>query len=212
MIDKRKIKAVGFDVDGTLYAHSTEMTIAMSQMVAEKAAKLLGRSDDDFAQEYLLSREKYRSNTLALNELGLDGEAIFQEVLDSFPLEKHVEKDPKLVKLIAELKKRYRIFIISNGTERQVKRKLKVLGINFDDFDPRICCFDHDWVKPEPAPYLAAIEVLRLSPEQIVYVGDREDVDVDGAKAVGMKAIYIGGNSSRADASIESVYDIVSIL
>ena len=93
-----------------------------------------------------------------------------------------------------------------------MERKLKVLGLDYHDFDPRIYCYDQGWVKPEPSPFLAAIESLAMEPSETVYVGDREDTDVEGAQAVGMKTIYVGGMSEKAEASIESVYDIVSIL
>lgn len=132
--------------------------------------------------------------------------------MDNFSIEKYVEVDDKLVKLIGELKTRYKLFLISNGTGRQVERKLKLVGLNYHDFDPRIYCYDQGWVKPEPAPFLAAIEALQMKPEEIVYVGDRADIDIEGARAVGMKTILVGGESELASNCCESVYDIVNIL
>jgi putative hydrolase of the HAD superfamily len=123
-----------------------------------------------------------------------------------------VAKDLKLVKLLTELGKKYRLFIITNGTRTQVERKIAYLGLDYHAFDPRIYCYDQGWVKPEPAPFLAAIESLNMKPEEIVYVGDREDVDIEGAQAVGMKAIFVGGLSHKAEVSIESVYDTLSVL
>jgi putative hydrolase of the HAD superfamily len=212
MINRQQIKAIGFDVDGTLYIYSSETTIIISQIVAKKAAELLGRPYDVFEEEYLAAREKYRSNTLALNSFGLNGQSVFQSVLDQFPIDQHVGRDQKLIKLIAKLKQRYRLFIISNGVERQVIRKLETLGLTMADFDPTIYAYDHGWAKPEPAPFLAAIEALKLPPEQIVYVGDREDADIAGAQAVGMQAIYVGGKSEIAQASVQEVYDIGLLL
>lgn len=208
----QKIKAVGFDVDGTLYRYTSEVSIALSREVARVAAELLGENIDEFAEKYLQVRDKYRSNTLALKSLGLDGEQIYQGVMDMFPLEEHAGKDIKLMKMVSTLKKKYRLFVITNGTGRQVERKISHLGIDYHDFDPRINCYDQGWVKPEPAPFLAAIESLNMKPEEIVYVGDRVDIDIEGAQAVGMKTIFVGGLSEKANASIESVYDIVSVL
>lgn len=208
MLDVKQIKAIGFDVDGTLYRHSTESTIALSQLSIKKAADLLGRNDDEFAMEYLERREKYRGNTLTLNSFGLDGESIFQAVIDQFPVENYVKEDKKLQAVIKSLKKKYKLFIITNGSRRHVVRKLEVLGLHSADFEPMICCYDHNWIKPEPAPFLAAMESLELKPEEIVYVGDRVDIDIEGAKTVGMKTILVGGTSEKADASCETVYDI----
>ena len=114
--------------------------------------------------------------------------------------------------MIDTLKKKYKIFIITNGSGSQVERKITYLGLDYHDFDPRIYCYEQGWVKPEPAPFLAAIESLNLKPEEIVYVGDRVDIDIEGAQAVSMKTILVGGESKMADASCETVYDIANAL
>ncbi len=202
------IKAIGFDVDGTLYHTPDAMSVAVAKILIEKAAEALSRDPDDLTEEYLKRREEYRSNTYTLNSFGLDGQKIFQDVWDGIEIEKYVLTDERLVKMIDKLKKEYQIFLISNGTGRQVERKLKHLGLNYKDFNPRIYCYDQGWVKPDPAPFLAAIESLNIAPSQIVYVGDRVDIDVEGAKSVGMKTIFIGGKCDLADQSCETVYDI----
>lgn len=206
------IKAIGFDVDGTLYHSSVEMSAWIGRELVAKAAKILKREVSEFADEYLTRREELRSNTMALKSFGLDGERIFQALWDEIPLEKYVKKDGKLQALLTDLNRRYRLFIISNGTAKQVRKKLNYLGLETAIFQPFIACYDQGWVKPEPAPFLAALEALQLPAEQVVYVGDREDVDVEGAKAVGMKTILVGGDSDKADVSCETVYDIVNVL
>lgn len=225
MWDVKQIKAVGFDVDGTLYHTPEAMGAHVGKILIQKAAETLSQDPDDLAEEYLKRRDEYRSNTLTLNSFGLEGEKIFQNVWDEIAIEKYVVRDSKLIKMIENLKNKYRLFIITNGTGRQVERKLTYLGLNFHDFDPRIYCYDQRWVKPEPAPFLAAIESLELKPEEIVYIGDREDIDIEGANAVGMKTIFVGGPSARsissgqassgftslADLSCSDVYSIADI-
>ncbi len=212
MLNVKQIKAVGFDVDGTLYHSTQELQIAVGKEIVGEAARLIGQDPDELAEEYLKRREQYRSNTMTLNSFGLPGEEIFQKIWNEVPLQKYIKPDPKLAKMLVNLSKSYRLFIISNGRAVEIKKKLMYLGVDFKLFDPLIACYDLGWVKPEPSPYLLAIESLNLRPEEIVYVGDREDLDVEGAQAVGMKTIYVGGMSEKAEASIESVYDIVSIL
>lgn len=206
------IKAIGFDVDGTLYHVPVEMKAQIGKQVIGWAAQKLGREIDEFTEEYLAKREKYRSNTLTLNSYGLDGEEFFQRIFDEYPVEKIANRDQRMVTLIEELRKKFRLFVITNGTQRQVELKLKSLGLIVDDFDPRIYCYDRGWVKPEPAPFLAAMESLNLQPEEIVYVGDRVDMDVEGAQAVGMRTILVGGKSDLPDECCETVYDVGSVL
>ena len=212
MINARNVKAVGFDVDGTLYHAPEAMSVEVGKILIHKAAEALSQDPDELAEEYLKRRDEYRSNTQTLNSFGLDGERIFQDVWDTIAIEKYVTPDKKLVKMIETLKKKYKLFIITNGSGSQVERKITYLGLDYHDFDPRIYCYDQGWVKPEPAPFLAAIESLNLKPEEIVYVGDRVDIDIEGAKAVSMKTILVGATSVQADESCETVYDIVSIL
>ena len=206
------IKAIGFDVDGTLYHAPEAMSQQIGKILIQKAAEALSQDPDEIVEEYLKRREMYRSNTMTLNSFGLDGEKIFQSVWDQVEIHKYVSKDLKLVKMMSELKKKYRLFVITNGSGRQVERKMTHLGLGYHDFDPRIYCYDQGWVKPEPAPFLAAIESLEMSPQEIVYVGDREDIDVEGAKASGMKTIFVGGESDKADASCQTVYDVENAL
>lgn len=206
-----KIKAIGFDVDGTLYHAPDAMSVAVGKILIKKAAEALSQDPDELAEEYLKRRDQYRSNTQTLNSFGLDGERIFQEVWDAIAVEEYVLRDPNLVRLIKDLKKTYKLFLISNGTGHQVERKLTHLGLDYHDFEPRIYCYDQGWVKPEPAPFLAAMESLNISPEEIVYVGDREDVDIEGAKEVGMKTILVGGQSELADQNVSEIYGLRDI-
>ena len=158
----QNIKAIGFDVDGTLYHTPEAMGAAVGKILIEKAAAMLNRDPDELAEEYLKRRDEYRSNTYTLNSFGLPGEQIFQEVWDTIAIEQYVAKDAQLVAMIARLKKKYPLFLISNGTGKQVERKLTHLGLDCHDFDPRIYCYDQGWMKPDPQPFLAAIEALSL--------------------------------------------------
>lgn len=208
-----KIKAVGFDLDGTLYHNPPEMTNWLAKELVTKVAIFLGKEYDEVEEEYLTRREKFRGNTLTLNSFGLDGEEVFQQLFDEIPVEKFIEKEEGLVKLTERLKKRYQLFVISNGTERQIVIKMKYLGLSTKLFNPIIACYDHEgWMKPQPAAFLFALEELELSPEEVVYVGDRMETDIEGAKGVGMRTILIGRESEAADASCESVYDIENLL
>lgn len=207
-----QVIAIGFDVDGTLYHTPDVMSVEVGKILIQKAAEALSQDPDDLAEEYIKRRDQYRSNTQTLNSFGLEGEKIFQEVWDGIAIEKYVLRDSRLVEMIDKLKKKYKLFLISNGTGKQVERKLKFLGLNYHDFDPRIYCYDQGWVKPEPAPFLAALESLNLKAEETVYVGDRKDIDIEGAQTIGMKTIFVGGECNIADVSCESVYDIVTVL
>ena len=74
-----------------------------------------------------------------------------------------------------------------------VEQKLVALGVQgafavrLDATDPAINAF-----KPHPWGFAVAAERLGCAPAETLYVGDRLDVDVEGAHAAGMHAAWIG--------------------
>jgi HAD superfamily hydrolase (TIGR01662 family) len=80
-------------------------------------------------------------------------------------------------------------------------------------------------VKPDPAFFARICVELELAPEQIAYVGDRIDNDIEPAVAAGMTAVQVrrgpwamlqlaGGDpaASRAHAVIESLAELPGVL
>jgi putative hydrolase of the HAD superfamily len=207
-----EIKAVGFDVDGTLYHSPLEMNTWIKRELVKRVAEQVGEEAREIEPEYWRRVGKFGSNTRTLQSFGLDGEIVFQRLWDELPVEKFIKKNPQLAEELEKLSKKYRLFLISNGTGRQIEKKLRFLGIEVRWFEPRIYCYDHNWVKPDPAPFLAALEQLNLSPEQTLYVGDREDSDIRGAQGVGMRAVYVGGKSELADISVGEILELFELV
>jgi len=48
--------------------------------------------------------------------------------------------------------------------------------------------------KPDPEIFLAALKKAQVKPEEAIYVGDQYNLDVVGARGVGMKAVLIDRN------------------
>lgn len=58
-------------------------------------------------------------------------------------------------------------------------------------FDATLWSFRVGVVKPDPAIYRAACEALGVRPDECVFVGDGNASELDGARAVGMRAVRI---------------------
>lgn len=76
------------------------------------------------------------------------------------------------------------------------------------------------YMKPHPAPLLAAAEQLGLAPQECIYVGDDER-DIRAGRAAGMGTVaamygYLGAGASPtdwgADAAIESPLDLLKFI
>jgi HAD superfamily hydrolase (TIGR01549 family) len=80
-----------------------------------------------------------------------------------------------------------------------VKEKLSSLGV-LPHFSVTLCTTDPEInaFKPHPAGFLRACALWGLRPEEVLYVGDRADVDAAGAAAAGMPCVIVCRQASGA--------------
>jgi HAD superfamily hydrolase (TIGR01509 family) len=69
---------------------------------------------------------------------------------------------------------------------------LYVAGVGLEKFlDVIVTPQDVGVVKPDPAIFLAALERTGLDSTQVIYVGDQYEIDIVGARRVGISAVLI---------------------
>jgi putative hydrolase of the HAD superfamily len=94
-------------------------------------------------------------------------------------------------------------------------RKLECLALS-PMFDTVLISEAEGIHKPDPQIFHRALERLNANPGQGVFVGDHPEVDVAGAKAAGMRAIWRRdprvSRIVKADAVIEELCDVLSLL
>jgi FMN phosphatase YigB (HAD superfamily) len=80
--------------------------------------------------------------------------------------------------------------------------KLEALGLG-GTMAVQVCATDADVnaFKPHPRGFLTACERWGFSPAEVVYVGDRPDVDAAGAAAAGLPCVIIGPARAVRDGS-----------
>ena len=79
-----------------------------------------------------------------------------------------------------------RIAIVSNKRERFIAPLMKHLGLDRYDWSAIIGGDTFDVMKPDPRPFLAAMDAAGVGPEETLIVGDGEP-DVIGARAIDAK-------------------------
>ncbi|MFH1280947.1 MAG: HAD-IA family hydrolase [Candidatus Beckwithbacteria bacterium] len=205
------IKAIGWDLDGTLY----HPNLIPKKMFTRRQIKAVMEkncwSKSKAIKEYDRAYEKIGSHTKTLLSLGVDGVSLFLRIWDELPLDKYLKKDKKLQKMFRALGK-VRHFILSNGgTEKQIKRKLKLLGLNLNKFEIISSGYDLGLVKPDKKVFKVMAEKMKLESEEILYVGDREKADVIGANKIGMKTCLVYGKSKEADVCLKNVYEVAGL-
>jgi HAD superfamily hydrolase (TIGR01549 family) len=90
--------------------------------------------------------------------------------------------------VLAELRRhRLRIGLVSNG-QRDLEEFARHHAL---DVDVCVGSLRHGRVKPHPSIFEAALEALDAEPSEAAMVGDSYTDDIEGARALGMRAILI---------------------
>jgi putative hydrolase of the HAD superfamily len=126
---------------------------------------------------YETSTEDPRLNT-ALN-------VFFQAYVDTLELRPYAED---LIRRIAE---NCKLGLVSNFTYVPViYASLRRLGIN-QFFNVIVVSEDLGWRKPHKRIFQETLQRLHVPAEEAVFVGDSPHEDIKGAKAVGMKTVFV---------------------
>jgi putative hydrolase of the HAD superfamily len=78
------------------------------------------------------------------------------------------------------------------------------------DIDAGISSFHHGKTKPHASIFRAVLDLLAVPPQEALMVGDSIDDDIEGARALGMEALFLDRLGLKPDYAprIESLYDI----
>ncbi len=231
-----QIKAVLFDMFDTLIMIDRNYEFyspAIARMHKFLASKGVNASYEQFRDAYVKARdalfakaeanlEEPHFNVRVSDALKLLGynydvsspevEGATSEFCDEFI--NHVYIDAHAKAVLKSLRGKYKLGIISNfAIPECVYKLLKTNGLN-GLFDLVVVSGEVNKRKPSPDIFKNALNMLGVSAEQAVFVGDTADADVAGAKAVGMKAVYLkrrveeGSKAVCPDLVIESLADL----
>jgi len=204
-------KAVIFDFIGTLTnVKNYSMEDSKKKLCKAIAEAGFNVSEDCFLEAYSEAHEKYRiiryqelvevTNAIwvseALNKLGSKTtpedarvrkavNVFFEDYLDSLELRSCAEK------LLVTISADYKTGLISNFTYAPViYAGIRKLGIN-KFFNAILVSEDVGWRKPHRRIFEEALRRLGVKADETVYVGDSPLEDIKGAKALGMRTVFV---------------------
>lgn len=139
---------------------------------------------------------------VGLKALGLarpDGYDAAVHELSTMEVEIPPDLLPGAAEALAALAARYPLAIISDSIVTPAKGLRQILeNHGLAKFFATTCFSDEVGAsKPDPRPYHAAARALGVNVRGLVHVGDRQETDVDGAHAVGARAVYFTGAVDR---------------
>ena len=95
---------------------------------------------------------------------------------------------PQTREILAALKTRYRLAVVSDAQSVYGLPELRAVGLA-EYFAPIIISGDYGYRKPDRRLFQAALTELNVRPEQAIFVGNDRFRDVQGARQLGMKTI-----------------------
>lgn len=216
------LTTVLFDLDDTLFDHAATARAALqastSQFTFEPAVTL-----DELYQRYSEQLEEMHPRVMAGEIAPRTARLLrFRQLLAPYGVlpddaaaafaEMHYGHYRRLrrpiagaVALLQALKPRYRIGIVTNNrTEEQVD-KLAALGMT-PLIDALITSEDVGVTKPDPRIFRVALARLGARPEEAVLVGDNWTADVLGARAAGIRPVWLNRfGAACPDATVTTI-------
>lgn len=208
-----EIEAVLFDLDGTLLDFFGDAERALKEAMRRQVAMptdwaaffevyvaaALRRWDEYVAGE--LERDQMRRLRVAdaLEQTGLEVDKTEAVVSDYLRL---LQANPTVMpgarQVLAELGRRYRIGLVTNGLLDTSARRIEGTGIG-SYFETVVISEAEKLFKPDPAIFYEALRRLGVEAGRAVFVGDSLEYDVAGARAAGMRSVHYCRDGSAAE-------------
>ena len=117
---------------------------------------------------------------------------------------------PETVEAIGTVQNGWRTALLSNADDDYLLPNLGLLGL---EFEAVLSSEEARVYKPNPGLFHQMLKRLNVAPGQAVYVGDRQYEDVQGARGVGINAVWINRSGEPLDPRLpEPVCQINSLL
>ena len=128
----------------------------------------------------------------ALSELGIDDRVLAAELVEFFAADRsrrHVVF-AESEQVLHDLKKNFRLALLTNGAPDI--QGTKIDGSNLASFfETIIISGDHGFGKPDPRIFQLALKRLKVAAHEAVMIGDSLNRDIAGARAAGLRTIWI---------------------
>ena len=184
-----RIELVIFDFDGTLVDTAPDIITATNQFLTGRDRPALPEAR--IRDEIGLGLKNLLFDVFQTEDLSAEDK---QEIYDEFTIiyEQNFLKSPRLFEGAREFLDAWdgRFAIVSNKRERFIHPLLKHLGLNALDWSSVIGGDTFEVMKPHPKPFLEAMALAGVTPEETIIVGDGQP-DVDGAVAVGSRMVAV---------------------
>ncbi len=197
---RQEIKVVSFDLDGTLVELEFSewvWSVGIPQLFAEKRGIPFDEAKEIVEEEYRKVGDrslqwydiKYWFNFFQLN-------GHWKSLLNRFSHK--IKTYPEVPKVLQDLSPNYRLIIISNAAREFIDIEVEVTELR--RYFSRIFSATSDFgqIKKTAEFYGGICQLLGISFQEIVHVGDHWEFDYLVPKALGIKGLYVDRSWSRS--------------
>jgi putative hydrolase of the HAD superfamily len=219
------VRAIAFDVNGTLIDISTEdgdpqIFRAAGHYLTYQGIDLRRHEVRDLYFQIL--KEQQRSSHEEYPEF--DAVAIWRQIIDDhitdFTRSLSADKLTQMPLLLAELcrgisrhrlrlypyirevldvlRERFPLALVTDAQSAYARGELHKVGI-LNYFDPIIVSGDYGYRKPDSRLFQSALEGMGISAEHTLFVGNDMQRDIYGAREVGMKTVMFNSNQGSKE-------------
>jgi putative hydrolase of the HAD superfamily len=205
------LRAVLFDVDFTLCRPGPELSAERYARIAARHGITLDTSRHEEARDAAVLNIKRHPELLHDESIwhrfteeifiGMGGpESIASEcateIEEGWGVSENFDLFEDVHPVLEELRRReLRIAVVSNG----IRDLTEFVAHHRLDVDAIVDSRSHGRVKPHPTIFQAALVALGVTAEDAVMVGDSLEEDIEGARALGMRAILIDREDRHPD-------------
>jgi len=219
------IKAVLFDLDNTLIDFINIKIKCIKDAINAIRNKGLNLSEEDAFSEIILI---YTNINFEYSEVFQD---FLKKVLGRIDYKllsvaivayrktraNYVKPFNNVKKTLEELRKKgLKLGIITDAPK--IKAWIRIASMELEDYFDFVIAFeDTNEKKPSMLPFKKALNELKISPEQVLFVGDNPERDIKGAKKAGMKTAlakygqFLDGEET-ADYELTDIKDLIKII
>jgi len=209
-LHEKKIKALLFDMDSTLYTHD-DYAQSQIDLPIERLARLQGKTFEKMSEEINAFRKNWADShdgkKISLgNTFTHFGVSIKESIRMREELcqpEKYLARDEALRLCLLQLARNFSFAVVTNNPVSVAVRTLSVLGVH--DILQKIVGLDTLCLsKPHEKIFKEAAYLCDAPMEQCVSIGDRFDIDIALPLELGMGGILVDG--------VEDVYKLPDLL
>jgi len=100
------------------------------------------------------------------------------------------------VSLLAQVFQHYRVALVSNFDHSLTARRIIERDGAYPYFHHVVISEEHGWRKPHPRIFTDALNALKVTPSEALFVGDSPNDDIVGARQVGMDIAWVNALDS----------------